>query len=335
MKRKKTILGTGLIALDKIQSEESSLEFAGGSCGNVLTILSYLGWNSIPLGRLKNNRTSEKIILDFQKWNVNTTQIELVESGSSPIIVQENYLKKDGTIAHRFTFLDEDQKTRFPVYKPLLKSRVGNIIDNTPLPEVFYFDRISPGIVELAKFYHENGVLVYFEPSSTGDKKLFSKALRHIHILKYSFDRLKPEVIEHPVDNSFIEIVTQGNLGLQFRKGLNENWKKLKPLSIESGKMVDASGAGDWLTAGFIHKLFQDKGDLVKPSITNISNALQFGQALSSMNCYFTGARGIMYELESMKTYFGSKKFTSSSILKKRNNFLYLEDKHHCEILSA
>ena len=47
-------LGSGLIALDVIYDGRGSDPFflAGGSCCNVLVILSYLGWDSFPLVRL-------------------------------------------------------------------------------------------------------------------------------------------------------------------------------------------------------------------------------------------------------------------------------------------
>jgi fructokinase len=40
-------MGTGLVALDLVVSNDNSVPpryYAGGTCGNVLTILSFLGW---------------------------------------------------------------------------------------------------------------------------------------------------------------------------------------------------------------------------------------------------------------------------------------------------
>jgi fructokinase len=47
--------GTGFVSLDIVISSdpsEPSYHWAGGTCSNVLTILSYLGWKSFPIARL-------------------------------------------------------------------------------------------------------------------------------------------------------------------------------------------------------------------------------------------------------------------------------------------
>ena len=55
---KPVCLGTGLVVLDVVMNgnpHSRSKVWAGGSCGNVLTILSYLGWNAFPITRLGND----------------------------------------------------------------------------------------------------------------------------------------------------------------------------------------------------------------------------------------------------------------------------------------
>src|SRR4051794_26004402 len=50
--------GTGLVALDVVYSGDTAEplgRWAGGTCGNVLTILSCLGWSSYPVARLADN----------------------------------------------------------------------------------------------------------------------------------------------------------------------------------------------------------------------------------------------------------------------------------------
>ena len=49
-----TVFGLGLVALDVILDPcaVQPLLYSGGTCGNVLTILSYLGWEARPIARL-------------------------------------------------------------------------------------------------------------------------------------------------------------------------------------------------------------------------------------------------------------------------------------------
>jgi fructokinase len=59
-----TITGTGLVALDVVCNAQSQCVpafFAGGTCGNVLTILSYLGWRAMPISRLSHGFPAERL----------------------------------------------------------------------------------------------------------------------------------------------------------------------------------------------------------------------------------------------------------------------------------
>src|SRR5688572_915015 len=73
-------IGSGFVALDLIINENSKTKpkfYLGGSCGNVLTILSYLGWKSYPICRLGDDITAKRILQDMNAWQINTDFIEL------------------------------------------------------------------------------------------------------------------------------------------------------------------------------------------------------------------------------------------------------------------
>ena len=63
--------------------------------------------------------------------------------------------------------------------------------------------------------------------------------------------------------------------------------------------MEDTAGAGDWCTAGIIHRLGQQglRG-LQQVTAAQLQDALCFGQALAAWNCGFEGARGGMYSVD-------------------------------------
>jgi fructokinase len=78
-------------------------------------------------------------------------------------------------------------------------------------------------------------------------------------------------------------------------KGRAGGWKELNAFSVP--ELLDASGAGDWTTAGIIHALVNlgVTADQVVANVDAVILATKFGQALAALNCGFEGARGLMY----------------------------------------
>ncbi|MBC9813942.1 carbohydrate kinase [Crocinitomicaceae bacterium CZZ-1] len=294
-------LGSGLVALDVIVNGNPSTPAklcAGGSCGNVLSILSFLGWKSSPIARLSNNNASENLLNDFKKFNVNTSLISCTSDGSTPIIIHRILKDKFGNPKHKFEFKIPETGVWLPQYKPTLKTAVDSIINEEPTANVFFFDRISRSALNLAKYYKSKGALIVFEPSSMKNDKAFQEALALANIVKFSHERIANYDTEFPQPMCDLEIQTLGKDGLKYRlKASKSNlWKLIPPFLIEG--VIDTAGAGDWCTAGIISKLghkgvksFFDSG------LNEIENALNFGQALGAVNCIFFGARGMMYNL--------------------------------------
>src|SRR4051794_7137720 len=72
LNRRSRVYGAGLIALDIVitPDDRAARTYAGGTCGNVLTILSYLGWESFPIARLNGDAVSARVLADLHRWNV-------------------------------------------------------------------------------------------------------------------------------------------------------------------------------------------------------------------------------------------------------------------------
>jgi sugar/nucleoside kinase (ribokinase family) len=71
---KATVIGTGLVALDVVIPkglEDDPQLRGGGTCGNVLTALAYLGWQSYPIARLSADGASKLVAADMKQWGVN------------------------------------------------------------------------------------------------------------------------------------------------------------------------------------------------------------------------------------------------------------------------
>lgn len=314
-----TCVGSGLIALDVIVNGSPNTPAklcAGGSCGNVLSILSFLGWESSPIARLSNNNASENLFNDFKKFKVDTSLISCTSDGSTPIIIHRILKDKFGNPKHKFEFRVPETGAWLPQYKPVLKTAVDTIIGEKPTANVFFFDRISRSSLDLAKYYKSKGALVVFEPSSMKNDKAFHEALTLANIVKFSHERITNYDNEFPQPVCDLEIQTLGKGGLKYRLKTSKgnSWKLMPPFLIEDA--IDTAGAGDWCTAGIISELGREGAkSFFESGLNEIENALNFGQALGAVNCIFFGARGMMYNLTpSILTKYTSELLSNKSI---------------------
>lgn len=296
-------IGSGLVALDVVMNgnpHNPRQLFAGGSCGNVITILSYLKWKTLPIARLKDNKATERLLLDLEKWKVDISLVSKSEDGSTPIIIHRIKRDKEGKSVHRFEFKNPDNGKWLPRYKPVLSNSVESIIEKSPIPSIYYFDRLNRSSVNLAKYYKTNGSIIFFEPSSLQINKQLDECLEVVDIIKFSNDRIKDYSNIYKEQRVPLEIETFGKDGLQYRfshKLKEKKWKKLNAYSITNS--VDGGGSGDWFSAGLISQI-ASKGSIsfTKCDEENILKAIRYGQALAALNCFFDGARGMMYILK-------------------------------------
>jgi sugar/nucleoside kinase (ribokinase family) len=293
-------MGTGLIALDVVVTEGDSsdpLLMAGGTCGNVLLALSYLGFRVAPICRLEDDEAAELIQEEFREWNVDTTYVSVGDDGSTPVIFQTIRPNPGGVPTHSFSWRCPACNKRFPAYKPALASTAEAIAAEMLPPRVFFFDRVNRGSLILAEKASELGALVVFEPSSVGDHGLFKEAWALSHVVKYSHERLADLPDLEFGANQLLQVETLGADGLRYRakfgKRATSPWRTLEALKAPA--LIDTAGAGDWCTAGLIHRLGRDGAEgfrAVKPP--DVEAALRYGQALAAWNCGFVGARGGM-----------------------------------------
>ena len=290
---KDVCVGMGFVPLDAIYRKHDQPDFlAGGSCGNVLTILSCLGWDSYPVVRLGKDVEGDRIIQDMKRWKVKTKFIEQEEGSASPIIIQKLSPRKK--LGYRFYSKCEHGRW-LPGWRTFLLKSLEAIQDKVPKANVFYFDRVSPSALEMARNQKKQGATIFFEPTQIlWDDKEFLKCLQISDIVKYSYN---PKV---PVNRSILkdvpmEIQTMGKDGIRYRSKLLKQgtWKKLDAFPISN--LVDDAGSGDWVSAALINVL--GKNGLSGIGKIGLEDALGFGQLLAYLNCQFVGARGMMYSM--------------------------------------
>lgn len=296
-------VGMGLVALDIVINgweSESPLVSTGGSCGNVMSILAYLGWQCFPVVRIGDDLTADFIAKDLARFGVQLDFLYREGKGHTPIVIETIPVGSSARRTHFFSFTCPHCGASLPKHRAILKTGVQHLIQHVPLPSVFYFDRISRATIEMAQKYAMEGTMVVFEPSNIRNGKLLKECLRVSHIVKYSQERLGHVIDDIRDAVPFLEVETLGAYGLRFRIRANEdwpsNWEYMEAYKVDDLK--DEAGCGDWCTAGIIHLLGQ-KGikSLKQMEKQCIVEALNFGQALAALNCRFEGARGGMYSL--------------------------------------
>lgn len=295
-KRGTKVLGTGFLPLDLVYCDDnpSKLQaYAGGTCGNVLAILAFLGWDVYPVARHNDSRLARIIKDDLKFWGAHLEFMSLEPTTLPPVVVQRVFAKPRGGKTHSFAWTCPGCGAPLPSFKPVLARSVLEISDRLPKMQVFFFDRVSRAALDLAKKCDESGGVVVFEPSMIGEPRLFSEAINLSHVFKYSQDRISDV---HEVRGSaepLLEVETLGSAGLRYRRR-GRSWKDVEAFSIR--QTVDTSGAGDWCTAGILHTLCQDGiQGLHRTTDQETLAGVRLGQAMAAWTCQFEGARGGMY----------------------------------------
>ena len=341
-----SVFGTGLVALDVIISadpDRAPVFAAGGTCGNVMAGLSYLGWEAFPVARLNGDAASTIVRADLQRSGVALDFAMETPGTETPIVIQTIRRDRQGNPTHRYSLTCPGCGAWFPAFRAVTNEAALMVIDAvtearhggfTP-PRVFFFDRVSRGALTLAQAFADRGALVVFEPVGVGDPKLFIEAIGLAHVVKYSHDRL-PEFAERADPwqrrkdkrrGPFIEIETMAADGLRFRTPRQRNkWRKLD--AITASKLLDTAGAGDWCTVGFLEVLGKDGlAGAENARVTDFEEALRFGQSAAAIACGYEGARGVMMQLS--RTAFTTAVYHRQKLLQSHEGLHVGDALHH------
>lgn len=289
--------------MDVLLGDNDRLAYSGigGSTGNVLSILAFLGWHSMPLVNLGRDRVGAAIHREFTQLGADMSHVRLDRALTSPLLYQ---FAGDPTHGPRYSFACPVCGRARKFSEKLVDSGGDDFDRCAATSNVFFFDRVTPGTVRMATAARAGGSMVFFEPSAvTPNRDLFLAALKSAHVVKYSADRIG-EPFTELLPWGFIEIQTQGSRGLRFRKhSLAPDWVELPALRTSS--VADTSGAGDWTTAGFLHSLLGlgQGGELHDLSYNDIYRSLRLGQSIAALSVGHIGARGLMRAWQSDETW--------------------------------
>lgn len=285
------VVGTGFAVLDRIYEDgHLRAESLGGSCGNVLVSLAMLCRAVAPVLSLGRDEIGERLLGEFRHAGADVTYIALRAGLRSPMLTQD---LDTASGRHEFSFVCRETKTELPRYQPISEKEVATAASAIAACSVFYADRLSGDILGAMRTAYHAGAIVYFEPSDVRDDDLFDEALCLTTILKYSVDRLGPDLDERVDASGAVAIVTHGAEGLEVRKGSSRVWSAAIPAS----KVADTCGSGDMVSIGIIDWLL-GSADASRPDIgiDHLMHGVRAGQRLAAANCAFAGARGLFLE---------------------------------------
>ena len=295
------VIGTGLLALDLVQRTSPRVQignWAGGTCGNVLAILAYLGWDAYPISRMNGDSAGRRVCADLSRWGVHLDWIACSPTTRTPIIVQKIQRKPDGQVIHRFSWSCPSCGAWFPAFKPITGEVVRQVSRVLPKADVFFIDRLSRAAVTLARKAASLGAVVVFEPSAKAPDNLVGEVIEIAHVVKYAEAR-RQRFPERMVEKSnvWVEIQTLGERGLTYRHRFGRGWSEWQHLeAVAAPRLADTCGAGDWCTAGLNAGAAAGGQERLRGGgAPLVRNALRYGQTLAAWNCSFEGARGGMY----------------------------------------
>ena len=320
--RSPRVAGAGLLALDVIISDSDrtdALTFAGGTCANVLSILSFLRWTATPIGFIGDDPAGRRVLADLATAGVQAAHLIQHAEWSTPVFIQTLERTQDGPAKHSFTNATSCPHCGHPVAENVPHSMIGT----TPIrrftePEridVFFMDRLSDDILSLAESARQKGALIFYEPSAKADAHCWQDAFDLVDIVKYSADRFAVEDLQPFITRktrNLWEVQTEGAKGLRYRRHGSHptsSTRWITSAAIPAARVIDTCGAGDWCSAGLIHGLLTFTR---KRESGSFGRAVQFGQLLAAWACAFVGARGAMYCNDRQSTWAAIKSVVDS-----------------------
>ena len=292
-----TCLGAGTFPLDNLLmkqadgSVETIYQHVGGTAGNVMSILAWMGWHTLPAARLDDSEVGLQLKADLESYGCDTRYLTNTPDGGTTILDIIHKTGRDGKPKTAY-MAHSPRGGRFVNHRFWTLKQAQTLFDSLDeLPDVFFFDRCAPGNILLAELLHECGVLVYYEPNEPVDRN-FLRAVAASDIVKFSNER-HPDVsfTDGFTDKLFIQTMNQEGLRYRLRDG---EWKQLAP--VWNPNAIDGEGAGDWTSSAFINAL--GKHDL--PTISDMEESvlvecLMEAQQVASESVSYIGAKGLIH----------------------------------------
>lgn len=291
------IVGTGLLALDVIvQRTGAGVSYSasgGGTCGNVLAILARMGWQSSWLGAIDDSAIAKLIRHEMESAGVCLHTTTVHDAPPAPVFAHHIDVDAHGHANHWFSDNCPHCGRKFPSYQRPADNWLTSQVAHARMADVFFADRLSESIIELAAQAKAHGALVVYEPSTSSDLPWMAQMFALADVIKYSSDRRNALKELDSADNHTLWIETLGSRGLHWGFG-RDNRHEIA--AVPNPGAIDACGAGDWFTSALIFLL---AGTTRRPSQLTpgqLTQAMQTAAGVAAWSCSFLGARGALYD---------------------------------------
>ncbi|KAF1710164.1 PfkB family carbohydrate kinase [Pseudoxanthomonas sacheonensis] len=291
------IVGTGLLALDVIvQRNGASVSYSasgGGTCGNVLTILARMGWQSSWLGAMDDSSIARLIRHEMESAGVCLHSTPSDDAPPTPVFAHHIDVDAHGHARHWFSDSCPHCGRKFPHYQRPADTWLTNQVAHVRRADVFFADRLSDSIIELAAQAKAHGALIVYEPSASSDLPWMGQMFALADIVKHSSDRRNALEGVAAANASTLWIETLGSRGLRWSFDRNAHHEIA---AVPNPRAIDACGAGDWFTSALIFLLSGTSQKLSQLTPTQLTRVMKTASGVAAWSCSFLGARGALYD---------------------------------------
>ena len=277
-------------SIGKRFTERVVAEEVGGTCGNVMCLLSEFGLETYPQVSLDDSPQGKKIAADLEHYGCDMRFVTNTPDGGTTLLRVTHKQNPDGSpkISVR---AGSPGGSRFPRRKFLrARDQAPAFVEKLTsefIPDFYFFDSPAAGHRYIARELRTMGTTVYYEPSSISTKADL-ECISLSDIIKFSDENVPDTSFADAYsDKLFVQTCGKDGLRFKFRSG---EWKALP--GIPNDNVVDTEGAGDWTTSFIIYGIVRSGKPFGELNEEDLVPILMEAQRAASEKVSYLGSKG-------------------------------------------
>lgn len=255
------LVGIGKINYDIVDSDRGRETFVGGSVPNIISCAQLIGLKVALIARVGKDRSGKKCLAELKHRGVDVSNV-VVDEGQTPSVTIK--LTKNDRI---ITPLPSKLTTYTRDNRNLIKNAQAVFVDTKTINlEACINDCIAAKALVVSSLQH------FGDPYDKGIPKLMNHTPDVLFANKEEAENNK-DLVDVVLSKGGTVVTTLGSLGCRIEK---ENYKKsYKAFKV---KLVDATGAGDAFSAGYLFGLIKGFDERRCAEIANAMGAIAISQ---------------------------------------------------------